>query len=78
MRINQKQRAAVFENLKKTGKFTNKVPGVPTPHPKMLTPLTPPTLPGAPKMEDPNKVNQNYIGNGRSQRFKKIKSMFGL
>lgn len=87
MRLNGKQLGAIFEKLK-AAKMTNNPPRVPTPHPKMLNPPMPavaprqPPMPGLPGQNalpsQANKVNSNYIGNPAQQRFKRIKSMFGI
>lgn len=87
MKLNNKQLGAVFEKLK-AAKLGTSAPKVPAPHPKMLNPPAPqmapkmPSMPGLPGGQaapmQANKVNSNYIGNPAQQRFKKIKSMFGI
>lgn len=62
----------MFEHIKKS--LNTRAPSVPTSHPKMLAPLTP----QIPAVGNNDQINPNYIGSGRPQRFKKIKSMFGL
>lgn len=74
--MNPKQRAAVFEHLAKSGKLNATAPRVSTPRPRMIAPIAPPMPPSAPNPS--SQVNPNFIGPAKSQRFKKIKSMFGL
>lgn len=78
MALSPGQRAAVFEKLKKRGIVhpMNQVP--PTPHPKLANPMVPPMakIPTAPTNMD--QVNPNFIGQGRAQRFKKLKSVMGI
>lgn len=85
-KLNPKQLGVVFEKLK-AAKMGTMAPKVPTPHPKMLNPPAPtmapkqppmPGLPGASNPSQANRVNSNYIGNPAQQRFKRIKSMFGI
>ena len=82
MALNPKQRAAVFEKLKSSGKLTTNAPKVPMAHPKMLQPpMPPPPVQGAPPVANPakpNMINQNLIGPAKAEHFKKIKAMFGL
>jgi hypothetical protein len=82
MKLNPAQLGAIFEKMKnKPGQMNPRVPKVPTPHPKMLAPIAPPQIPGTPNpnvSNNPNQVNPNFIGEGKAQRFKRIKSMFGL
>jgi hypothetical protein len=86
MKLNGQQLGAIFEKLKQA-KMGTAAPKVPTPHPKMLNPPMPamapkpPSMAGLPGQANPmnaNKVNSNYIGNPAQQRFKKIRSMFGI
>lgn len=63
--MNAKQRAAVFERLKSSGKLKENS-------------LKVPRVPGVTEPEDADKVNPDYVGKPRHQRFKKLKNIFGL
>jgi hypothetical protein len=76
MAMNPKMRAAMFEHLSKQGRMNPMAPRVPTPHPKMIAPIAPPMPPNQPNPS--NQVNPNYVGNPKLQRFKRLKTMFGL
>jgi len=78
MPISPKQRNAIFEKLRTTGKLSTNTPKVPTPHPKMLTAPPAPAMPPGAGMPQLQQVNPNFIGNGKQARFAKIKKMFGL
>lgn len=65
MKLNTKQRAAIFEKLKSSGKLKK-------------DPMSISKVPGVEASVDTNKVDLDYIGKPRQQRFKKLKNIFGM
>lgn len=89
--MNVKQRAAIFEKLKSSGKLkksldaqaamTPKLPSIPKVKLDAVAMPKPPQMPGVPKVTNPmnaDESNANFVGKGKQQRFKKLKLMFGI
>lgn len=84
MAFSPKQRAAIFEKLKQSPKMQQ--PLKPPSAPQTMKPLSAPKPPkqmssfnDIPQQAGiKNQVNPNFIGNGRPQRFMKLKKMSGF